>query len=177
MGCILSLSCHTWPAETSAAFHSLQLSRRMRDYGQVLFTFVAGLKLVSGIIRWGGAPPPPPIASSNQNLSCNLTLSSPGQRLEFIQCSQQICIWLRDKLYILGWTEAWGSFDNEKTLKRDYDKTKSRVTRSWNSKRDLGFLPGFKIIGGVTWGLFLSRKGGEEGSEGTKRGEWLGILV
>ena len=24
--------------------------------------------------------------SSNQNLSCNLTLSSPGQRLEFIQC-------------------------------------------------------------------------------------------
>ena len=104
-------------AAATAAFRSLQLSRRMRDYGQVLFTFVPGLKLVSGIIRLGGAPPP--IASSNQNLSCNLTLSSPGQRLEFIQCFQQICIWLRNKLYICGWTEAWGSFDNEKTLKRE----------------------------------------------------------
>ena len=113
-------------AAATAAFRSLQLSRRMRDYGQVLFTFVPGLKLVSGIIRLGGAPPP--IASSNQNLSCNLTLSSPGQRLEFIQCFQQICIWLRNKLYICGWTEAWGSFDNEKTLKRE------RKGRLWQNR-------------------------------------------
>ena len=123
-----------------------------------------------GIIGLGGAPPP--IASSNQNLSCNLTLSSPGQRLEFIQCFQQICIWLRNKLYICGWTEAvWLSWWWENIKEReeaDYDKTKFRVTRSWNSKRDLGFLPGFKIIGGVTWGLFLSRKGGDMGSRVTR---------
>ena len=86
----------------------LVCSCQMRDDGQVLFTLVVpGIKLASGITAWVLVLRPPPISQvrtylilSSQNLSCNLTQSSPGQRLEFIHC---ICIWLQTNFRLI-----WG---------------------------------------------------------------------
>ena len=78
--------------DASAAFWSLQLSR---DYGQVLFTFVPGLKLACGIIRLGGAPPPP-IFKSKLILQLNTVITWPEIRVYTMW--RQICIWLRNKL-------------------------------------------------------------------------------
>ena len=132
--------------------------------------------LVSGIIiRCGGAPPSSThrLFKSKLILQLNTVITWPEIRV-YTMLSANLHLASKQTLHLgMNWgVRLIWKWENIK--EGDYDKTKSRVTRSWNSKRDLGFLLlGFKIIAGVTWGLFLSRKR----REAKGRREWLGILV